>query len=139
MFKKTNFLILSISRGEITLFETNVSEKTSTKKVSKEWNPENPEETRAVIEEITKTAENNKLRILLKEDIYYLVKLPYSENTERKEVLKIVSEKVPEKLDEYSWDYKEIEEIREEAKENKEGDKGEVIEESGGKEKAGKG
>lgn len=103
---KKEIIVISITRGQIKLTLVDAGENKIIKETKKEWDPTNIEETRKVITELASSMEERKVRLLLGEDISYVLELPYSEDITRKEILSEISEKIPEQLDEYSWDYK---------------------------------
>jgi hypothetical protein len=115
MLLENEIKVITISREEITLSHVNNSEKIITGETKKKWNPENKEDTKKIIDSLKEEIGDNKVRLLFKENVFYLIKLPFSEGITRKEILTKISEKIPEKLDEYTWDYK-IEENENEKK-----------------------
>jgi len=106
MFIKRKVLVITIGREEASLSLVNTAKKTIIKETKEKWVPENTEKTETLINSLIKTIGKSRVRLLLKDDVSYLMELPFSEKITRAEILSKVAEKVPEDLDEYSWDYK---------------------------------
>jgi len=107
MFRKKKIFVITISRKETTFSLVDTAAKTIVKETKEEWAPEDKGKTEELINSLIRAIGKSKVRLLLKEDVSYLLELPFLEKTTRSEILAEVSEKVPENLDEYSWDYKE--------------------------------
>ena len=104
--KKREVTILSTSRTELELSVVDTAKKIVLDSHKTKWDPTSTEETSKILEFLKTNTNNSKIRILLRADAYYLLELPYKEETTRKEVFAKVSSKIPEDLEESSWDYK---------------------------------
>ncbi len=110
MFLNKKIAVIAVNKKEIKLSVVNASNKTITEEKKEKWNPEDFGETEKLVEFLIKNIEKNKIRILLEEDVHYLLELPFAQDMTRQQILNKISEKIPEKLDEYSWDYKKQDE-----------------------------
>jgi hypothetical protein len=115
MFKNRKISIITIERKHINLSLVDPSKRKIVKEINKEWTPGDENTIKKTTDFLIKEIGKEKARILLGSDSYYLVKLPYTKEITREEILKTISGRIPEILDEHSWDYrKEGEDSKEE-------------------------
>ncbi|MBD3366345.1 hypothetical protein GF360_03335 [candidate division WWE3 bacterium] len=106
MLFKRKKLIITISREKLGLALVDTANKQILNRAEENWNPEETEKLKGILDDLFATVGKRKVRILLRKDLYYLANFEFDTPPDRQDVLSKAAAKFPENLDEYSWDFR---------------------------------